>query len=273
MPGPVSMNTESHEAFQPLPTADTSILDQPTKSANASSQGNVKKSLANLLLLLLPLCLALACWQLNPFSLTLVTNAASISRLSPQQKANIELAGKAVNGFVLAPGQTFSFNQIVGPRTSARGYCNSPSYLGSDTPLTFGGGVCLLSSLLYRNALELGLSIKERNPHTRTILSVPTGMDATVWFGRSDLKFTNNSKVPLLFAVQVDSDSLKVEFLGSQDGQSHLPKYNLRRSVAPAGPGKVEVTVERQDGDQLTLLSRDIYCLPARLAQVIEVKR
>lgn len=229
--------------------------------------------LANLVLFLTPVSLAIACWWFNPFCQVVVSNSAPLSRLSPAQQANIELAAQSVNGFVLAPGETFSFNQTVGARTAERGYIHSPSYLGGDTPMTFGGGICLLSSLLYRDALELGLTVKERNPHTRTIETVPAGLDATVWSGRSDLKFTNTSNVPLRIAARADSSSLKVEFLGDRNSPSRLHKFHLRRAVAPAGPGRIEVTVDRLDsGGRSTLISRDVYCLPARLGPVEEVK-
>ena len=221
---------------------------------------------ANLILFLTPVSLAIACWWFNPFCQVVVSNSASLSRLSPAQHANIQLAAQAVNGYVLAPGETFSFNHTVGARTGDRGFMHSPSYLGGDTPATFGGGICLLSSLLYRDALEVGLTVKERNPHTRTVECVPPGMDATVWFGRSDLKFTNTSTVPLKIVALVDFSSLKVEFLGDRNASSRVHKFRLRRAVAPAGPGRIEVTVDRlDDSSRSTLISRDVYCLPARL--------
>jgi vancomycin resistance protein YoaR len=225
---------------------------------------------ANLLLCALPVGLALSYWWFNPFSTVLVLNSASLSGLSAAQKANIDLAGQAVNDFVLAPGQTFSFNRTVGLRSDGRGYLRAPSYLGDDTPKTLGGGVCLLSSLLYRDALELNLAIKERHPHTRTIQTVPPGFDATVWAYSSDLKFTNTSGVPLQIKAKVEADSLKVELLGDRYCQSRLHRCTLKRAVAPSGPKRIEVTVEKEEGGKLTLLSRDIYYLPTRLGPVQE---
>lgn len=249
MHGSMNMNLIGSESLRPL----------PQRGADLS------KPIANLLLFLTPVSLAIACWWFNPFCKVVVSNSAPISRLSASQHANIELAAQAVNGFVLAPGETFSFNQAVGARTSERGYVHSPSYLGGDTPMTFGGGICLLSSLLYKDALELGLTVKERNAHTRTVECVPAGLDATVWSGRSDLKFTNTSSVPLRIAAQAGASSLKVQFLSDRNALSHLHKFHLRRSVAPCGPGRIEVTVDRlDDGGRSTLISRDVYCLSTR---------
>jgi vancomycin resistance protein YoaR len=227
----------------------------------------------NILLVLVPFGLAIAYWWLNPFSQTIVCNAVSLSHLTPAQKSNLTLAAQALNGAVLANGQTLSFNQAVGARTAQRGYSRAPSYLGGDTPMTFGGGVCLLSSLLYKTALESGLPVKERWPHTRTVASVPAGFDATVSYGQSDLKLTNNSGMALQIVASIDSDLLKVELLGERNSLSRLHKFNLKRIVVPTSADQVEVTVLREEGPKLTLLSRDFYRLPARLAQVVEVKR
>ena len=226
----------------------------------------------SLLLSLAALCLCLACWWLNPFCQELVSNAAPLARLTPGQRANIELAAQSVNGFVLAPGQSFSFNRTVGPRTPFRGYCQSPSYLDNGTAVTFGGGVCLVSSLLYRSALELGLTIQERKAHTRTVQAIPAGFDATVWTGQSDLRFQNNYDIPLQIKTSSDSGTLKVSIVGDRNAQEHVHKCMLRRVVVPIGDNKVEVTVLREDGSKSTLASRDFYRLPTVLEQVADVK-
>lgn len=234
---------------------------------------NLSNWAPSIFLSLAALCLCLACWWLNPFCQVLISNAAPLARLTPGQRANIELAAQSVDGFVLAPGESFSFNRAVGPRTASRGYCQSPSYLDSGTPMTFGGGVCLVSSLLYRTALELGLTIQERKAHTRTVQTIPAGFDATVWTGQSDLRFQNNYDVPLQIKASTDSGTLKVSLLGDREAQGHVHKCILRRMVVPVGDNKVEVTVLREDGSKSTLASRDFYRLPTPLEQVIEVKR
>src|SRR5205085_2176072 len=106
-----------------------------------------------------------------------------------------------LDGLILQPGTQFSFNQAIGPRTTKRGYRPAPSYLGVDSPSTLGGGLCLLSSGIYQLALETGLPIQQRVPHLRTIHSVPPGLDATVWYGGADLRFTNTLSQPIQFSA------------------------------------------------------------------------
>lgn len=218
---------------------------------------------------LLPVILTLSYFWLNPFKDVLVSNTVSLSQLNSAQIANIELGAKALNGFVLAPGQTLSFNQIVGPRTARQGYNKSRSYLEADTPMTFGGGLCLLSSLLYKSALELGLTIKERTAHTRTTQSIPAGFDATIWYGQNDLKFANNKDMPLQIETKIDSQNLTINILG---GSKSSPNSSLRRILHRTDKDNIEVTVLKQNGDQLAFVSRDRYRLPTRSSVIDQNK-
>lgn len=210
---------------------------------------------------LVPILLLFVYFWWNPFPEILVTEQVSTSHLTPVQKANIALAAQAIDGFILMPGQSFSFNKVVGPRTDRAGYAKSRSYLGPDTPMTFGGGICLLSSLLYKSALELDLPINERTAHTRTMQSLPPGFDATVWYGHNDLRFTNNVTSPLKISARVDADSLRIEWLGASNIRSQMHSSKLKRIVLPHGDNQIEVTVLREEGNKLELVSRDVYWL------------
>jgi vancomycin resistance protein VanW len=210
----------------------------------------------------MPVILCLIYWQIDPFCQVLVSSRVGISQLSPAQRANIAQAAKALDEKVVLPGQTFSFNQTVGPRTLKRGYLRSPSYLEGDTPQTFGGGICVLSSLLYKSALELGLPITERTAHTRTVHTIAPGFDATVWYGQNDLRFTNNLAAPVKIACSTDGENLSVNLLGKQSRQN-LPgtTSTLRRTVVPVSKDRIEVIVLRQEGPKLALVSKDFYFL------------
>lgn len=229
------------------------------------------------LLALIPVSMALDYWCFDPFEQILVSNSVPLHHLGAAQRSNIELAAHAVDGAVLAPGQTFSFNQIVGPRTAERAYCQAPSYLGDETPITFGGGVCLLSSLLYKSALELGLNINERHAHTRTVQTVPAGFDATVWYGsnqeKCDLKFTNNCSSPLQIKATTDSDRLKIALLGPRNPQPQLHKTALKRLVNPSSNDRIEVTVIRNEETTSTQVSRNFYCLPQKANKLARLQR
>jgi len=209
------------------------------------------------LIALLPLALLLVYSVSYPFSEAIATTAIGISDLNNAQRSNIQLAASKVNGVVLKPGEEFSFNKVVGPRTEGRGYRAAPSYLGPDSPATIGGGICLLSSALYQSALEGGLQIRERVPHLRTIKTVPPGLDAAVWYGQADLRFKNNTKMPLQIKSEWSSQTLKVSLLGTAD--SAIEKAQLQRNVMRRTETQLVVELMRKQGQECVLVSRDLY--------------
>ncbi|RDW18002.1 VanW family protein [Oceanobacillus chungangensis] len=111
---------------------------------------------------------------------------------------NIALATEAINNYVLFPGETFSFNEIVGERTRERGYKRAPVIVRGELSEDIGGGICQVSSTLY-NAVDInGIQIVERYAHSRNVPYVPKGRDATVsWWG-PDFVFKNMYNAPIL---------------------------------------------------------------------------
>lgn len=107
---------------------------------------------------------------------------------------NIQLASTAINGYVLKPGATFSFNQIVGKRTPERGYQDATILVHEEKQQGCGGGVCQVSTTVYQAAEKAGLSILERNSHGKEVGYAEQGQDAAVNYGTLDMKFQNNTK-------------------------------------------------------------------------------
>lgn len=105
---------------------------------------------------------------------------------------NIRLAAGAINHTVLAPGELFSFNRVVGPRTARKGYQFAPIIVSGTVVPGLGGGICQVSSTLYNAVLEAGLEVVERYPHSRPVGYVAPGRDATV-SDFLDFKFRNDS--------------------------------------------------------------------------------
>lgn len=126
---------------------------------------------------------------------TFSTNYGSIS--SAARANNVVVATKSINGILLKPGETFSFNGIVGERTEARGYQAAPVIVGNKVESGLGGGICQVSSTLYNACLLGNLKIVERTHHTFPSAYVPKGQDATVDYGNIDFKFTNSYDYPL----------------------------------------------------------------------------
>ena len=194
-----------------------------------------------------------------PFSKVLVSRTVSLRPLSYEQKNNLYQAAQRIDGQIIKPGQVFSFNGRVGPRTGKLGYQPAPSYLGGDTPSTLGGGICLLSSCLYQSALTAGLKIVERVPHLRTVKTVPAGFDATVWYGRADLRFENNTDSAIEVRAYTTPSQLKVELRGTDKLARECRNAKLRRLEQMRAPGELLVEVFRSEPGQDTFVSRDLY--------------
>jgi len=207
------------------------------------------------LIILLPLVILLCYWQDRPCQTTVGQAHSRITSLNRKSKINIGQACRRIDEYVLRPGETFSFNRVVGPRTYERGFVAAPTYLGNGTASTEGGGVCLVSSLIYKAALESGLKIEERTPHSRTISTVLPGLDATVWYGRQDLKFKNETKEPVKIQCEANFYSVDVSILGSKNALSR----RIIRKENPASATQVAVAVYLQKGDALEPVSQDLY--------------
>ena len=119
-----------------------------------------------------------------------VTNASSSSS---NRLSNIKQSLQAINGVWLDPGESFSFNEVVGQRTTERGYKTATAYSGGKVTEEVGGGICQVSTTLFNAAVKANLKINERHPHSLTVSYVDLGKDAAVDWGNKDLKFTNNS--------------------------------------------------------------------------------
>lgn len=216
------------------------------------------KIAANILLAALPVVLACYYFQSNPFADELASRSINLDNYSREQRLNFICAAQALDGVVIAPGETFSFNRKVGPRTGKRGYVPAPSYLGQTRLNSAGGGICLISSYVYQAALLSGLKVDERFSHER-VTSVAPGLDATVWYGQCDLKLSNHMNEPVeLRAYQTSPTDLKITFLGSRGLAEKAHERKLRRREILQGKNLlVEVYLDQKAGG--SLISRDRY--------------
>jgi vancomycin resistance protein YoaR len=239
----------------------------PNSEIEKTSAGNtaMKKIFAVIqdfrffVLIALTVGLVAANFAVYPFSRVIVSRTVSLRPLSYEQQNNLYQAAQRIDGQIIKPGQVFSFNAKVGPRTGNRGYQPAPSYLGAETPSTIGGGICLLSSCLYQSALTAGLKIVERVPHLRTVKTVPPGFDATVWYGRADLRFENNTSEPIEIRAYTTPSQLKVELRGNDKAVLDIQKAELRRLEQRRAPGELLVEVFRSTKEKDIFVSRDLY--------------
>ncbi len=106
---------------------------------------------------------------------------------------NIRLAIGKINGYMLEPGQGFSFNQVVGPRTAERGYKTATVLMHQEKVQDYGGGVCQVSSTLFQAVRAAGLTVTERHSHQKDVGYAHPGDDAAVDYGNKDMSFVNNT--------------------------------------------------------------------------------
>jgi vancomycin resistance protein YoaR len=132
-----------------------------------------------------------------------------------RRKVNIERAVKYLNGTVIEPGDTFSFNRVVGERTQARGFVDAPVIVDDIMEAGVGGGVCQVASTLFASAIYGNLEIVRRRSHSRPSGYAPLGLDATVIDHEVDLRFRNPYDVPILIHALLPTETtIKVELLG-----------------------------------------------------------
>ncbi|HBQ85253.1 MAG TPA: hypothetical protein DD811_02030 [Syntrophomonas sp.] len=124
----------------------------------------------------------------------------------PGRTTNIVLSCARINGKVLQPGEVFSFNQTVGPRTADTGYQTAAIFSGKKVVEGVGGGICQTASTLYNLALEARLQIIERHPHSLKVLYAAPERDATVSWGTADLRFANSWDSPVKILCKVEGD-------------------------------------------------------------------
>jgi vancomycin resistance protein YoaR len=130
---------------------------------------------------------------------------------------NITTAARYLNGVIIGPGQIFSFNHVVGPRTEERGFRNAPVIVADEVEPGLGGGVCQVASTLFAAAMLGGLDIVERRSHSRPSGYAPHGLDATVIYPEVDLWLRNPYDTPLmLHAFLPKAGVLRIELLGRE---------------------------------------------------------
>ncbi|MEO6509183.1 MAG: VanW family protein [Patescibacteria group bacterium] len=138
---------------------------------------------------------------------------------------NLTLAASKFNGAIIEKGKEFSFNQILGDVSTITGYVPGYVILNGKTVLGDGGGVCQVSTTMFRAALNTGLPITERHNHAYRVVyyenDQPAGLDATIYLPGVDLKVKNDTPAAILIQTEIDPDNLILYFrlYGKKDGR------------------------------------------------------
>ena len=133
----------------------------------------------------------------------------------PNRIHNVQLVSHLIDGTLVGPGATFSFNATTGERTADKGFKEAPVIINGELGTGVAGGVCQVSTTVFNAAYEAGLEITERHNHALYISHYPTGRDATVNYPDLDLKFVNDTPHWLFLRTFVGSDSLVVNLYGT----------------------------------------------------------
>lgn len=159
----------------------------------------------------------------------------------PNRIYNIGLAASKMNGILVAPGEEFSFNKHIGEISRLAGYKEAYVISGGRTVLGDGGGVCQVSTTLFRAILNSGLPITERNAHSYRVgyyeQNSPVGIDAAIYTPTVDLKFVNDTGKHILISSEFDPVNQKLTFslFGKSDGRQVTisEPVVLSRTAAP----------------------------------------
>ena len=151
---------------------------------------------------------------LSHYSTTYITSKVN-------RTTNLKLAAAKIDGYVLMPGETFSYNKVVGKRTVEAGYKEAGVYSGGREVDGLGGGICQISSVLYNVALLSNMEIVERHNHQFLPGYVPAGRDATVVYGSLDFKFKNNRNYPIKITAYVGNGVAKMSIYGVKEDSDY----------------------------------------------------
>ena len=175
---------------------------------------------------------------------------------------NLRLAAEKINGTVLMPGETFSYNTVVGERTIAAGYKEAAMYQNGEVVDGLGGGICQISTTLYNAVLYSNLEIVERRNHQFVPSYASAGRDATVVYGSIDFRFKNTRNYPVKILCTVSGGVAKCEIYGLKENPDYDVEITSRVTQTTATSIKSETyKTVRQNGQVISSerINKDTY--------------
>lgn len=177
---------------------------------------------------------------------------------------NLVVACRRINGHILAPGDVFAYNDVVGPREEEGGFRTAMVIVRGVYKPGIGGGICQVSSTIYNAALLADMEIVSRSHHGTPVAYVPAGLDATVAYGIVDFRFRNRSSGPLAVMAQVRGGHVEVRLLGTpspgkrvsivQTGVSKWPQATKTLADRTLPPGVRKIVEKGHAGCRVTTL-------------------
>lgn len=177
------------------------------------------------------------------FANTLGSYSTNYGSSTANRAANVARAASLINGKVLAPGDVFSFNDTVGPRTTQNGFFTAKEYIDGKSVDGIGGGTCQVSTTLYSAVLYADMSIVHRENHMMTIGYAPLGQDATVAYNSVDFKFKNSSDYPVKISATTNGSTITISILGT--AWEPAREVKLLHSTSYSGKNTVVTSVRQ----------------------------
>lgn len=146
---------------------------------------------------------------------------------------NIKLSSSTIDGLILAPGEVFDFNKVVGPRTKAKGYQDATVFSNGQMVDDVGGGICQVSSTMYNSAIFADMDIVERHQHGLPVSYVPLGRDATLWYGSKNFRFKNTTNHHIYIQMEVGKGYLEVNIFGTKSNEDVYIESEMIEKIDP----------------------------------------
>jgi len=189
----------------------------------------------------------------------MVAESTTYFRGSQQnRRTNIAISAARLDGVILAPGEEFSFNALIGEISPENGFLEDKLIFGGRTINGVGGGVCQVSTTVFRAALYGGYTIIERNSHGYRVgyyeqNNQPPGLDAAIWSPERDFRFQNDTPHHLLLEVSIypTDDSIQFRFYSTPTGRTVNVEQPRVANLTPPKPTVYEVNRELQPGQEI----------------------
>ena len=192
----------------------------------------------------------------------LSTYSTNYAVSNKNRTTNLILAANKINGTVLMPGETFSYNKVVGARTIAAGYKEAPIYVSGKVVDGLGGGICQITSTLYNAVVYANLEVTQRTNHQFVPSYVSASRDATVVYGSIDFQFKNNRNYPIKLICSVSGGVANFQIFGlkqEDDCEVEISSYETGRTSTAIYSEAYKIL--KRDGKVIgsELLSKDTY--------------
>jgi vancomycin resistance protein YoaR len=173
---------------------------------------------------------------------------------------NIKIGVAKFSGTLIKPGEEFSFNNILGDVGPEQGYEPELVIKKNKTVPEYGGGLCQVSTTVFRTAINSGLKITERFAHAFPVKYYnPQGFDATIYPPSTDLKFINNTPNYLLLQGKISGSELTFELYGTEDYRKVVIDGPYQYDVKDDGSMKATLTQEVYDKDGNLMFKKTFY--------------